>query len=129
MSRNKEAFVAILLEKEGVERGQARGHAAALVGNSVRIATQDEFGHSAINVGDFHLDSWGAGPFKISVGAEIFEFEDSDRFGPVHCENGEPSGFQFLQESTFWPAWQAWKDQGRRVAADGVTCVWSATAD
>ncbi len=90
------------------------------------IQEMTEFGHAAFSSGDVHIDSWGAGPFKITVDGETFEFEDSDRFGPVHCEDGEPSGFQFVEDGKFWPAWQAWKNQGRRVADDGVTCVWEA---
>lgn len=125
MSRNKEAIIAILLEKEaGLDTTVARDQAAGLVGANPTMVIADDFGHAAINVGGTHIDSWGAGPFKITVGDEAFEFEDSDRFGSVHCENGEPSGYQFMQESKFWSAWQAWKDQGRRIADDGVTCVW-----
>lgn len=86
----------------------------------------DEFGHVAYSAAGVHIDCWGAGPLKIIVENETFEFEDSDQFGPVHCENGEPSGYQFTEASKFWPAWEVWKSQGRRVAVDGVTCVWDA---
>jgi len=124
--RNKEAILTILLQKSGVDAVSAQQRAAAMVGAAPAQVISDEFGHTAISAAGVHIDSWGAGPFKITVGQEAFEFEDSDRFGPVHCENGEPSGYQFVEKSQFWAAWGAWKSQGRRVAADGITCIWDA---
>lgn len=124
--RNKEAILTILLQKSGVDAESSQQRAAALLGTNPRQVISDQFGHATISAAGVHIDSWGAGPFKITVGDETFEFEDSDRFGPVHCEDGEPSGYQFIEKSPFWPAWEAWKSQGRRVAADGVTCIWDA---
>lgn len=122
---NKEAIIAILLQKEGgLDPVIARERAAGLVGVNPSMIITDDFGHTAHNAGDAHIDSWGAGPFRITVDGEIFEFEDSDRFGPVHCEDGEPSGYQIMESSNFWPAWAAWKAQGRSVAEDGITCLW-----
>lgn len=89
-----------------------------------------EFGHAYSNQGDAHIDSWGAGPFKIEVVAcgRSFLFEDSDRFGPVPMKkNGwevKAPGY-FAENSMFWHVWGKWKAQGRRVADDGVTCIWS----
>lgn len=89
-----------------------------------------EFGHAYSSNGDAHIDSWGAGPFKIEVVAfgRSFMFEDSERFGPVPLKkNGleiKAPGY-FAENSMFWHAWERWKNQGRRVADNGVTCVWS----
>lgn len=87
-----------------------------------------EFGHTHFTGADFHMDSWGEGPFKIemAVGGKSFLFEDSDRFGPVPIsKNGEVRhpGY-FGENSQFWYAWGKWKDQGRRVTDDGL-CIWS----
>lgn len=124
-NRNKEAIIAIILQKEaGLDPVTACEQAAGLVGANPSMIITDEFGHTFHNAGDAHIDSWGAGPFRITVDGEIFEFEDSDRFGPVHCEDGEPSGYQIMESSRFWPAWEAWKAHGRRVADDGITCLW-----
>lgn len=141
-NRNKEAIIAIILQKEiGLDPVTACEQAAGLVGANPPFVLCDdiheftrqiivveskppEFGHTFHNAGDAHIDSWGAGPFRVTVDGEIYEFEDSDRFGPVHCEDGEPSGYQIMESSNFWPAWAAWKAQGRRVAEDGITCLW-----
>lgn len=87
-----------------------------------------EFGHLHVTTVDVHIDSWGAGPFKIEVvpGGRQFVFEDSDRFGPVPLKkNGwevRAPGY-FAESSMFWPAWQKWRDQGRRLADDRQTCI------
>lgn len=122
--RNKEAILSILLQKNGVDPVSAQQRAAAMVGANPAQVICDEFGHVAVSAAGVHIDSWGAGPFKITVGDETFEFEDSDRFGPMECEDGEPTGFQLEEASPFWDAWKTWKSQGRRVAADGITCLW-----
>jgi hypothetical protein len=89
-----------------------------------------EFGHSHATAAGTHLDSWGAGPFKIEMvsGGKSFLFEDSDRFGPVPLKkNGwevKAPGY-FAENSQFWYAWQKWRDQGRRLAEDRQTCIWS----
>lgn len=86
-----------------------------------------EFGHlsGTFGSGGF-IDCWGAGPFIIEALGTTFRFEDSDRFGPSRVnKDGEISKQPFFAEaSPFWNAWQRWKDQGRRVAEDGMTCLW-----
>jgi len=88
-----------------------------------------EFGHFAATGAGIHMDIWGAGPFVISLGpsCKFYRFEDSDRFGPVPLKkNGwevrEPG--YFGEQSLFWYAWGKWVEQGRRLADDGMTCVW-----
>lgn len=85
-----------------------------------------EFGHNYAIGDGFCIDSWGAGPFVIHVGAQSWRFEDSDRFGPsLVKKNGDDGANPFPPErSPFWVAHFAWCKQGRRIAEDGVTCVW-----
>jgi hypothetical protein len=85
-----------------------------------------EFGHIAFRGSGVCVDTWGAGPFVITVGDRSWRFEDSDRFGPSLvkkngdiCENPFPG-----QRSPFWRAHRIWVQQGRRLAEDGTTCVW-----
>lgn len=84
------------------------------------------FGHDAINSGGFHVDTWGAGPFVIRIASREYLFEDSDRFGPwLIKKNGDLRKKPIPHErSPFWTAYQLWRDQGRRVADDGQTCLW-----
>lgn len=88
-----------------------------------------EFGHIHNSNGDAFIDHWGAGPFKIELvhNGRSFLFEDSDRFGPIPMKkNGwdvRSPGY-FGESSPFWYVWEKWKAQGRRVAEDGVTCIW-----
>lgn len=85
------------------------------------------FGHYAASNGrTFFLDGWGAGPFLIYAGGRWFRFEDSDRFGPhLIRKNGEIRRNPYPAErSPFWRAHQLWRQQGRRVADDGITCIW-----
>lgn len=82
-----------------------------------------EFGHFHASAAGAHIDTWGAGPFMIEINGIPYRFEDSDRFGPMPVDaDGELTGF-FEEDHPFWPAWQKWKDQGRRVAEDDMTCV------
>jgi len=85
-----------------------------------------EFGHFASIGGGFCLDSWGAGPFVIKTSDRTsFRFEDSDRFGPSLVKsNGDISDTQPKERSPFWRAHRIWVRQGRRLEADGVTCMW-----
>jgi hypothetical protein len=85
-----------------------------------------EFGHQGIISPLGCVDIWGAGPFTMPVGDKTIRFEDSDRFGPLFVgKRGEPKEDQFLRESSpFWRQHMLWVKQGRRLAADGVTCVW-----
>lgn len=85
----------------------------------------EDFGHTAINGKDFHVDIWGSCPFKITVNGETFLFEDSDRFGPAQVnKKGDPTNVFFAARSPFWRGWKLWKEQGRRIAKDGKTCIW-----
>lgn len=72
--------------------------------------------------------SWGGPDRKITDAAgKAWTFEDHPRLGPVALNaRGEEASEQPGSRSAFWPAWQAWKDQGKRLAADGCTCMWDA---
>lgn len=92
--------------------------------------SETEFGHEwqhgHLNGGPVFIDNWGVGPFIISVDGKTFRFEDSDRFGPSLLNkagdiksNPWPSA-----KSPFWRAHRIWKRQGRRLADDGIACIW-----
>ena len=84
-----------------------------------------DFGHFHGHVGSMHIDAWGAGPYEIEIDGKRFRFEDSDRFGPQRLKrNGDPTDSNFGERSKFWEAHALWVAQGRRVADDGVTCLW-----
>lgn len=85
-----------------------------------------EFGHFWCVVPGAAIDCWGAGPFVIVADKE-YRFEDSDRFGPsLVKKNGDICANPFPPErSPFWNAHAFWVHQGRRMADDGVTCVWT----
>lgn len=84
-----------------------------------------EFGHFGFIGSMGCVDAWGAGPFQIEVCGKVFRFEDSDRFGPAVINgNGAIRSVQPNGKSPFWHAHFAWKSQGRRLADDGVTCIW-----
>jgi hypothetical protein len=85
-----------------------------------------EFGHRGIILPGICIDTWGAGPFVIEVGAQTFRFEDSDRFGPLFVgKTGRELENQMLAErSPFWAAHRAWVSQGRRLKPDGTSCIW-----
>ena len=96
-----------------------------------------EFGHDARTLlfknGDSkplavaHNDSWGAGPFTLSVGGKRYYFTDSDMFGPL-LENrrGEVLNRQPGKRHPFWDAYSMWRKaerQGRKVGRWTV-CKW-----
>ena len=85
-----------------------------------------EFGHTARRITELGcVDSWGWGPFIITVGDKSFRFEDSDQFGPsLVAKNGRILDRQPAEQSPFWKAHLAWKRQGCRMADDGVNCVY-----
>lgn len=73
-----------------------------------------------------HIDGWGTGPFVIEAGGKTFRFEDSARFGPNLVKaNGELASSDLPgARSPFWQAHLAWIRQGRKLADDGVTCIY-----
>lgn len=85
-----------------------------------------EFGHfGKIMPGVGCIDAWGAGPFVIEAAGKSWRFEDSDRFGPyIINRRGDITNSQPGPRSPFWHAHRAWREQGRKVADDGVTCVY-----
>lgn len=87
--------------------------------------SEREFGHAAYASAGCRIDAWGVGPYLIEIANKVYRFEDSDRFGPYTLgAKGEPLSRQPGERSPFWHAYQAWRDQGRRLAADGKSCVW-----
>ena len=84
-----------------------------------------EFGHVTYRGNGFIGDSWGVGPFVISVAGKSYRFEDSDRFGPALLKkNGELRENPYPAErSPFWRAHRIWVRQGRRVE-DEINCIW-----
>lgn len=90
-----------------------------------------EFGHTGRRIPGFGcIDSWGWGPFIITVGDKSFRFEDSDQFGPsLVAKDGRILDRQPAEKSPFWKAHRAWKKQGRRMADDGVACVYNPLKD
>jgi hypothetical protein len=85
-----------------------------------------EFGHSAGAIHKGRVDCWGTGPFIIEAEGKKFRFGDSDRFGPYLCDkHGDPLANELPPErSGFWIAHRSWVRGGRRVDADGVTCIY-----
>lgn len=86
-----------------------------------------EFGHYAVRIpGCCFIDGWGVGPFIIEVYGKQFRFEDSDRFGPALVDrNGDQLKKHWPSpRSPFWYGHKCWVAQGRRIGADGVTCLW-----
>lgn len=83
-----------------------------------------EYGHYAVRGNGFCIDAWGAGPFLIEVNGKRYRFEDSDRFGPtLLTKRGDPCVRQPMEGHPFWRGYTPWRWQGRRVAEDGVTCI------
>lgn len=84
-----------------------------------------EFGHF-YGGGRWRIDGWGAGPFLITIGKTTYRFEDSDRFGPhLVGKKGDLLEHDVPGErSPFWPHYNKWLEQGRKVGADGETCLY-----
>lgn len=83
-----------------------------------------EFGHIGTIGGGFCIDTWGAGPFLLTVAGKTHRFEDSDRFGPVPLtKQDQPSDRFWGERHPFWRAYEAWRRQGRRVSDDGMICI------
>lgn len=85
-----------------------------------------DFGHNAIRGRGFFADGWGRGPFVIETDGKRYRFEDSDMFGPVFLDkHGDPQKRQPMSSRhPFWVPYQKWRDLGRPVAEDGITCLW-----
>lgn len=86
-----------------------------------------EFGHKGIIVGGMCIDSWGGGPFTLTVAGKSHRFEDSDRFGPikVNKDGSIPNNQSWPERHPFWIAHSAWVKQGCQLEDDGRTCIWS----
>lgn len=83
-----------------------------------------DFGHMSASGPGVFIDGWGAGPLILGK----WRFEDSDRFGPALVNrDGELKANPYPgEQSPFWPIYYAWRQGGRRLCDDGVTCVWDA---
>ena len=92
-----------------------------------------EFGHNYASAPGMHIDSWGTGPFVLRYRSLSWRFEDSDRFGPaLICKNGELRKHPYPQEhDPFWHVHKLWVKQGRRIAENGIDCIydWEAEED
>lgn len=90
-----------------------------------------EFGHFGSIGAGACIDSWGAGPYVITINGKTFRFEDSDRFGPaIIKKNGDPTKNPCPSEkSPFWMAHELWVDQGRKTEADGITCIYEVISE
>ena len=83
-----------------------------------------EFGHVGRVCAGFALDTWGSGPFLLTVGGKTFRFEDSDRFGPqLVTKRGDICATQPDERSLFWRAHRQWVKQGRKTGDDGTSCL------
>lgn len=76
-----------------------------------------EFGHITSTGGGFFVDQWGVGPYVLITAARRFVFEDSLRFGPCLLDGRtlDPTDEIIPDDSPFWPAWEKWRDEGRRI--------------
>lgn len=89
----------------------------------------NSFGHHsgiiAGSKGTMFIDSWGSGPYVIETNGVSYRFEDSDQFGPLLIKkNGDPRDKQPGPRSPFWRAHWLWKQQGRQMKPDHITCIW-----
>ena len=88
----------------------------------------DDFGHHAINGHidgqPFFMDTWGTGPFEISIHGKQYRFEDSDRFGPsILRRDLSIADRQPGSRSPFWIAYHLWRSNDREVDQNSV-CVY-----
>ncbi|MDF1720549.1 MAG: hypothetical protein P1U65_07740 [Minwuia sp.] len=85
-----------------------------------------EFGHFARDVAGVRIDTWGAGPFIIiDAAGKVWRFQDSLRFGPlILTARWMPKEQQPGSRSAFWSPHDRWCQQGRKLAGDGMTCIW-----
>ena len=67
---------------------------------------------------------FGGDILHIKVNRRYMTFEDHPRFGPIRCRaDGEVADKQFAEKSAFWPVWNKWVDQGKRVYQHGRAVV------
>lgn len=71
-----------------------------------------------------HVDSWHDGIYQMQVNGKEMYFEWSDRFGPLVVQKDGSEMRQPGQKHSFWPAMQAWFDQGKRVCSNCNRCIW-----
>lgn len=77
--------------------------------------------------GLIHLSMGGPTRLITDANGKTWRFEDHPTFGPfVLDKRDEPTSAQPGERSPFWPAWEGWKDQGKRLQPDGKTCIWDA---
>lgn len=74
-----------------------------------------------------HISMGGPDRKIIDRDGRRWLFEDHPRLGPIVLNGrGDEERVQPGSRSAFWPAWTAWKDQGKRLQADDITCLWDA---
>lgn len=75
-----------------------------------------------------HISVGGPDRKITDAQGKTWVFEDHPKFGPIVLKRagGDPKPCQPGERSPFWQAWNAWKDQGKRLAGDA--CVWDAIA-
>lgn len=75
-----------------------------------------------------HISVGGPDRKITDAQGKAWVFEDHPRFGPIVLKEagGEPDPKQPGERSPFWKAWNAWKEQGKRLAGD--VCVWDSPA-
>lgn len=82
-----------------------------------------EFGYMSKIIGGAVIDTWGDNQFVLRIRGKAIRFSDSNMFGPLfEKRDGKPLENQTVPK-VFWNAYTLWRDQGRRIAEDGITCV------
>ena len=76
-------------------------------------------------IGGVHISFGGPDRIITDSAGRTRRFEDHPHLGPIVLnQRGDEHRAQPGSRSAFWPAWQAWMDQGKRLEADGLTCIW-----
>lgn len=75
-----------------------------------------------------HVSLGGPTRFIVDGRGKEWRFEDHPHIGPiVLTPRDDPATLQPGEGSQFWPAWKAWRDQGKRinvVSEKRTECVW-----